>query len=277
MKHIGTRLQTNWDWRAAGNFVLGGAGAGLLAIAAVAAFPAPPSLPLLLLALAMIATGLGLVWIELGRPWRAVNVFFHGETSWMTREAMVATLMFLLALAGLLSQVAGLLQAAAVAGLAFVYCQARMLQAAKGIVTWREPAVIPFMLLTALTEGGGLLLLAADLLALHIAWLPYLVVLLLALRALSWMHYRSCISASAGPLPARTALARISPLVLIGGHVLPVMLLIAALAVPSAPALNVTSALLAVACGWFVKAWIVVSAAYQQGYAFGRLRRGLPA
>jgi hypothetical protein len=97
------------------------------------------------------------------------------------------------------------------------------------------------------------------------------------LRALSWMHYRSCISASAGPLPARTALARISPLVLIGGHVLPVMLLIAALAVPSAPALNVTSALLAVACGWFVKAWIVVSAAYQQGYAFGRLRRGLPA
>ena len=54
MKHIATRLQANWDWRAAGNFVFGAAGGCLLAIAAAASFPAPPPMAVTLVSLALI-------------------------------------------------------------------------------------------------------------------------------------------------------------------------------------------------------------------------------
>ena len=195
----------------------------------------------------------------------------------MSREAFVAALTFLLAACGLVAGVAGLLQAAAVASLAFIYCQARMLQAAKGIVTWREPAVIPFMVLTGLTEGGGLLLIVGGLQALAPQWLPYAVVLGISLRALSWMHYRGRVAAVAAPLGARTELARMNSLVLIAGHLVPLLLIVAALAFPPAAILlKPVGGALVVAAGWFVKTRIVLSASYQQGYGFGRLRRGVP-
>lgn len=277
MKHIATRLQSNWDWRAAGNFVFGAAGGCLLAIGAAASFPAPPPIAVTLAALALIGAGLGLVWLELGRPWRALNVFFHGETSWMTREAIVATVLFPLALLGLLAGVPGLLQAAAVAGLGYAYCQARMLQGSKGIVTWREPAVIPFMVVTGLAEGSGLLLLAGALLPAPAGWLPYLAMLLILLRSFAWMHYRGRIDAQKAPLQARTELKRINPPVLLAGHLAPLLLLIAAQAVPATAGLLAPLAgLLTVGAGWFIKARIVITASYQQGYAFGRLRKGLP-
>ena len=44
----------------------------------------------------------------------------------------------------------------------FVYCQGRMLQAAKGIPAWREPLLVPLIVATGLAEGGGLLLLLAE-------------------------------------------------------------------------------------------------------------------
>ena len=277
MKHIATRLQANWDWRAAGNFVFGAAGGCLLAIAAAASFPAPPPMAVTLVSLALIGAGLGLVWLELGRPWRAINVFFHGETSWMTREAIVATVLFPLALLGLVADVPGLVQAAAVAGLGYAYCQARMLQGSKGIVTWREPAVIPFMVLTGLTEGAGLLLVAGAALPLSTAWPPYLAMLLVVLRCFAWMHYRGRINAQAAPLQARNALKRINPPVLILGHLLPLFLLIAGQAMPNAAyILKPTAGLLMVGAGWFIKTRILLTASYQQGYAFGRLRKGLP-
>lgn len=277
MKHIATRLQGNWDWRAAGNFVFGAAGGCLLAVATAASFPAPPPIPLVLASLALIGAGLGLVWLELGRPWRALNVFFHGETSWMTREAIVGTVLFGLAMLGLLAGVPGLVQAAALAGLAYAYCQARMLQGSKGIVTWREPAVIPFMCLTGLAEGAGLALLAGGLLPPAVAWLPYLTILLILLRSFAWMHYRGRIDAQGAPLQARRELKRINPPVLVIGHLAPLALLVVALAAPATAALLLPPAgLLVVGAGWFLKVRIVLTASYQQGYAFGRLRRGLP-
>ena len=39
---------------------------------------------------AFIGAGLTCVWLEIGRPLRAINVFFHPQTSWMTREGIVA-------------------------------------------------------------------------------------------------------------------------------------------------------------------------------------------
>jgi hypothetical protein len=42
---------------------------------------------------------------------------------------------------------------------AFLYCQARILRAAKGIPAWRTPWVVPLIVLSGLAEGGALLLL----------------------------------------------------------------------------------------------------------------------
>ncbi len=63
--------------------MFGGAGSGLLLIAAFASFPGAP-LPLAL-GLAFVGAGLGLVWLEIGRPWRALNVYFRPQASWMSR------------------------------------------------------------------------------------------------------------------------------------------------------------------------------------------------
>ena len=99
------------------------------------------------------------MWLEIGRPTRALHVFFNPRTSWMSREAFVATLLFpagLAAAAGL----APFAWLSALLALAFVYCQARILKAARGIPAWREPLVVPLIVTTGLAEGGGLFLLA---------------------------------------------------------------------------------------------------------------------
>ena len=82
--------QTSWDWRAAGNFIGGGAGCGLLLFATLADAQGVLRQGLLVLALLLVSLGLLCVWAEIGRPWRALNVLFHPRTSWMTREALLA-------------------------------------------------------------------------------------------------------------------------------------------------------------------------------------------
>jgi phenylacetyl-CoA:acceptor oxidoreductase subunit 2 len=115
--------QTWWDWRAAGNFVAGGTGSGLLLITAVAGLQGGPVVWLTLLSLILVAVGLALVWLELGRPWRFLHVFFNPHTSWMTREAIVAMPLLVLGVAGALTNRLELVWAAALVGMGFLYCQ----------------------------------------------------------------------------------------------------------------------------------------------------------
>jgi len=63
---IASQRQTYWDWRSAGNFILGGSGAGVL-IYSAAGFGGRL---LELLGAVLIAGGLLGVWSEIGRPWR---------------------------------------------------------------------------------------------------------------------------------------------------------------------------------------------------------------
>ncbi|OQY69913.1 MAG: phenylacetyl-CoA:acceptor oxidoreductase, partial [Rhodocyclaceae bacterium UTPRO2] len=91
--------QNNWDWRAAGNFIGGGSGTGLLFFATLAAANIDAYRAMALVALALVGGGLFCVWLEIGRPWRAINVLFHPHTSWMTREAIVAMPLFACGLA----------------------------------------------------------------------------------------------------------------------------------------------------------------------------------
>ena len=124
-----SKPQRHWDARAAFNFILGGSGAGLMA-ASVAIEPASPW-PLAL-ALALIAAGLAAVWLEIGRKARALHVFFNPFTSWMTRESFAALILFPLALGSMLTL--SFVPAAALAALAFLWCQARILRAARVFV-----------------------------------------------------------------------------------------------------------------------------------------------
>ena len=66
-------LQRHWDARAAANFMLGGAGSGLMVAALLVADPSI----LIIISLILVASGLTAVWLEIGRKLRAVHVFFN--------------------------------------------------------------------------------------------------------------------------------------------------------------------------------------------------------
>lgn len=201
-------LQRHWDVRAATNFICGGAGSGLI----VASAFVPSTRPIAIaVALALVAAGLGAVWLEIGRKLRAVHVFFNPFTSWMTRESFAALLVFLAGFGFLLTQNRILLYGTAAAAAAFLYCQARILHAAKGIPAWREPRIVPLVVWTGFAEGAGLALLFT------VAATPLAVFAgALAARAITWTRYRAAVKAPALAGPGRVLLwlGTVAPVVL---------------------------------------------------------------
>lgn len=229
-------LQRHWDARAALNFILGGAGSGLLACA----FLLKGTLPVFV-GLALVAAGLGAVWLEIGRKLRAINVFFNPFTSWMSRESFAALLLFPL---GIIYP-----PAAAPVALVFLYCQARILHAAKGIPAWRAPAVVPLIVFTGLAEGSGLaLLFSANSVVLAIFALAVLA------RAIAWSLYRTAVTSSALDRPGKA--------LLFGGTIAALVLL------PLVPPL---AGLAALAAGWWLKLALVTRASFNQGYSLPHL------
>jgi phenylacetyl-CoA:acceptor oxidoreductase 26-kDa subunit len=253
--------QTNWDWRAAGNFMGGGAGAGLVILAALTNAPAA----LLVAGLALIGIGLSCVWAEIGRPLRALHVFFNPQTSWMTREGIVATLLMPVGLACAAAWPA-LGPAAALLALAFVYCQGRILRAARGIPAWREPRVVPFVVCTGLAEGASLLMIAAPARVSTQAWLFGAVALLLLARIVLWAAYHQRLAAR-----ARDALAPAARGLRWAGTLLPLALMALVAAEVAPPPLLVPAGLLAAAAGAWFKFALITRAGFNQGFALTRL------
>ena len=215
------RLQRSWDSRAACNFIGGGSGAGLLVVAAASLLAGRPYLPAGILAIALIGFGLSMVWLEIGRPLRALNVFFHPQTSWMTREALLALpVLGFAALAVLLDQrsaplpfparvpIAISASLAALLGLAFLYCQARILRASVGIPAWREPALQWVIIVAGIAEGLGLLLVLGIFGVTPPSWAVPVGILAVAARAGAWQHYRRRVKLI-GPAQSITALDRV--------------------------------------------------------------------
>jgi phenylacetyl-CoA:acceptor oxidoreductase 26-kDa subunit len=265
--------QTNWDWRAACNFICGGAGAGLIVFAALSDAVGPAFTGLVLAGLALVGLGLFCVWLEIGRPLRALHVFFNPRTSWMTREAFIATLLFPVALAAA-AGVQGCAWVAAVLALAFVYCQGRMLQGAKGIPAWREPLLSPLIVTTGLAEGAGLFFLAAPLHAAATEALLAIFAALAIVRMLVWVAYRRRLAAAAAPR-ANAALDRAGRMLQIAGTLVPLALIaaIAAGAVSAAqtPLVAAIAGLAAAAAGAYTKYAIVTRAGFNQGFALAHL------
>lgn len=155
------RRQSHWDLRAAGNFIGGGTGTGLILAAALAWSTGIPVRTALAAGLGFVALGLLLVWLKIGRPWRALNVFRHPQRSWMTREGIVAAPLFAAGAAALAIDDGFILVAAAFAA-GYAYSQARILKASRAIPAWSQPLTVPVMLLAGLAEGTGAFLVIAE-------------------------------------------------------------------------------------------------------------------
>ncbi|HEX6386692.1 MAG TPA: phenylacetyl-CoA:acceptor oxidoreductase [Anaerolineae bacterium] len=280
--------QTPWDWRAAIQFICGGTGTGLLFFTALAAWQEPARLARTgWLALAFVCVGLLFVWLKLGRRWRALFVILNPRTSWMSREALLSLPLLGLGLAAvwLRSPTIGLI--AAVCGLCFLYAQAQMLKAARGIPAWREPLIVPLIFLTGLTEGASLLLasnlwlrspglpaVAGYRLQPEVAykagwWLPGALFLLLVIRLSVWVAYRRKLGApGAAPVNTAVVLNAVNQAVLWPGHIIPLVVLLLAVILPAGTAiLGLVAGLAALLAGWFLKFTIVARAAYNQGFA----------
>ncbi len=267
--------QTQWDWRAAGNFIGGGAGSGLIVFTALAGMQGALAAALLLAGLALVGLGLSCVWLELGRPLRALHVFFNARTSWMTREAIVATVLLpvgIAAAAGVYAGIDGLVWLPAALALVFVYCQGRMLRAARGITAWREPLTVPLLLSTSLAEGAGVFFVALLWHAPAGAAMAVLFGVLVLARAAILLAYRQRLSGRIAPR-ANRALDRAGRAMLIGGTAVPLALLLAAswTGGTTAVALGALAGLAAALAGAYLKFTLITRAGYNQGFALQAL------
>ena len=137
---------------------------------------------------------------------------------------------------------------AAVAALAFLYCQARILRAAKGIPAWRAPEIVPLIVFTGLAEGAGLaLFFSVDVFPVACFALA------VAARFVAWRRYRAAVPGKALG-PAGRALVWIGT--------------VAALALVFVPPL---AGLAALATGWWLKFALVTRASFNQGFSLPHL------
>jgi len=242
--------QTAWDLRAAGNFIGGGGGSGLLMLAALLNAPA-----LLAAGLLLTAAGLFSVFLEIGRPLRALNVLRGARTSWMTREAMLAGVIFPLGLAAFLWPL--LMPWLGPLAAAYLFCQLSMLRATKGVPAWREPLVGPLIVATAVAEGTGLALLILPAVP---WWLPGLLLAALAARAVLWLLCHRRYQGGGLPRQGLAPLGRFLLPFLLAGHALPALLIFV-------PGGLWPAGLAAAAGGWAMKMFLVTRIAFNQGFA----------
>lgn len=264
--------QAHWDWRAAGNFIGGGAGSGLLVFTALAGAQGALRATAIVLALALVSAGLLCVWAEIGRPLRAMNVMINPRTSWMSREAAVAPLLMGSGALWLFG-VGWAAAPAAVLALVFVWCQGHIVQAAKGIPAWREPLTVPLIVASGLAEGAGLFWLIAPWwgAGTQALWLGFGA--LLALRFVLGLRWQRRLLRTLGPR-ARAAVGRASEVCQVASLApLAIVLVVALLPLPPtlAATLQALAGVTAALGGAAFKFLLITRAGFNQGFALTHL------
>ena len=270
--------QTQWDARAAANFMCGGAGGGLLFCGALLAAGGAPQrlwISCALLGLALVGAGLTAVWFEIGRPLRAFNVMFNPRTSWMTRESIVATLLIAATLLLLLARSAAHAMLPALLALAFVFAQGRILHASKGIPAWHDALVPPWIVATGLSEGAGIAVAIAVLAGVTPpAWAGAALVAALLARAALWRAYRESVSPALAP-GAALALDSAGRALLLAGTLAPVLLVLGAVLPLPGSAIGDLAMIGAGAFAWFggwaAKYLLVCRACFNRGFSIAHL------
>jgi phenylacetyl-CoA:acceptor oxidoreductase subunit 1 len=270
--------QKHWDWKAAANFMCGGAGSGLFALAAAAGLAGATAWPAMAAGAALMALGLFCVLLKIGRPLRAANVLRQPRRSWMAREAWVAMAFFPLAALTLWTQHSLLAIAAAALALIFLVCQGMILFAAKGIPAWREPLVVPLIVTTGLAEGGGLLVAALVVMSVSgpiVDATATAVVLLAAARGWTWRLYVGSLERKGAPSRTLEVFERMRTWIHSLGLALPAALILVGF-IPSIDARLpfALGGLVVFAAGWLLKFMLVTRAGWNQGFALEHIPRG---
>ncbi len=264
------RLQKFWDIRAACNFIGGGTGSGLLLIAAIFLILGQPVLAPIVVGVVFISFGLFMVFLEIGKPWRSINMFFHPQTSWMTREGIVVGPLFLCAAliffytSEPFSEIAAYFMG--ICAVTFLYCQLRILHAAKGIPSWCTPALKPYIFTTGLTEALGIAVCIPGLMEEKSLWIA--LGLMLVVRKIVWQLYAKRLHKDKAPKTSRKIIDGIYVKVLTG-HLLSITLLISA-NMTNALVLVVFAGLIAAGTGWYTKIIIITKAAQTRGFGIPR-------
>jgi phenylacetyl-CoA:acceptor oxidoreductase 26-kDa subunit len=267
LDRVAPRQQTDWDIRGALNFILGGAGGGLLFATALAT-GIDHLRPLIFLGMMLVGGGLYCVWLKIGQPWRALNVVRNPFTSWMTREAMIAPVIFLLGFLCMWANSLTPVFATGLAGLAFLYAQGRILQANIGIPAWRHQSLARLIIVTSMAEGMGIVCMAS-LFWSDLAIFAYLLVFLVLVRFILWWMYRTDLTTAGAPKGTMDAFDAMEPRFTLGGHVAPVALGYLAGHYDSTLLAFIAGALALAAGSWF-KYVLVCEAAFTQGFALPR-------
>lgn len=255
---VQARLQRYWDARAAGNFCFGGTGSGLVLAAAFALAIGPSSALAIATGLGLIGLGLFCVWLEIGKPWRAINVFFHPRTSWMTREAMLVPPLMAAGAAAVIFDIRFAVLAALFAA-AFLYCQSRMLHASRGIPAWCQNEVVPLIVATAVAEGTGLYLAIADASSVMTA----AALLAAILREIAREAYRRGLIRAKAPAGTLAWFSLREEKILTAARYLSIALLALAVGGWGTAAFG---GILVVITGWALKFMLITRAAYTRGH-----------
>jgi phenylacetyl-CoA:acceptor oxidoreductase subunit 2 len=275
-----SRLQNFWDVRAACNFIGGGTGCSVLVWSAFGLNFGLPYFPVALIGLMFVGAGLLMVWLEIGKPWRAFHVFFRPQTSWMTREGILSLPLFATGLIAVLVAAESTIPIpvqililpnspvvpavlTAFFALAFLYCQLHILNSARSIPAWREPKVMPLLGVSGLTEGMGVYLLVTALMGSVSTFMLATALVLLVARTLAWLAYIDAIRQSNVPEPAMAAILSIRSGFLGVGHLLPGVLFVVAYVWPDkAIPLVALAGIAATLGGWLFKITLVTRAAF---------------
>jgi phenylacetyl-CoA:acceptor oxidoreductase subunit 2 len=278
-------MQISWDMRAAGNFIGGGTGVGFLVVSFFTTLFLGTKFQLFtMIGLGFIGLGLFCVWLEIGRPFRAINVYFNPMTSWMSREAAISIAVFALGAGAIWLGDVVLFACTVLAAIGFLFCQAMIIKGAKGIPAWHHPMVVPLLMTTGLVEGCGLFFIVA----------PWVLggtvpgqavpafVLLLAARWFVWRKYIRALGNDGAPVGAMRAFRKAHFVVFAIGSIMPTIVLALSFVMPHMgfkQFLFSLAGLTAMAAGWHLKSVLITKAAYNQGFAIPRSPsrgKGLP-
>jgi len=273
---VGKR-QTFWDYRAAMNFTLGGMSSGLVVMATLAHFFSGLSLEALLYLNVAAGAGMGIgllfVFMEIGRKARFWRALLRPQSSWMTRETYAVGVFYPALLADLIWPGTLLHLLVALAALAFLYCQARILHAAKGIPAWRTDLIPTMLVMTGLLEGMGLLGIASGLASWRfeasMAFISTWGAILAFLNAIIWQRYYAFSKRNGVPPLARAELQRLTPALRLIGHLTPLVLF--AIATAFSESLLAIAGVAAVTGGVMWKFTVITRACHQQGFAMPKM------
>jgi phenylacetyl-CoA:acceptor oxidoreductase subunit 2 len=189
------------------------------------------------------------------------------QSSWMSREVWAVGMLYPLIAANFLWSSPQLWLATGFAGAAFLFCQARILYAAKGIPAWRVPLIPALVIASGLTEGAGAAMLALTTLGQTMLppALALLSLILVPATAALWYIYVRRAPQNRIPAMARDVLTGITDVLLMWWAVAAVILLACLLLAPP-PAYFAFAGIMLIATGAIWKTMVIVHASHQQGF-----------